>query len=199
MTDAVQQAYDRRSAEYTELLGTMDAVHPADRALVDHWSEGITGTVLDAGCGPGHWTDYLDRRGVTARGLDLSPRFVEHARSAFPHIVFDLGSLDVIPMPPESLDGILAWYSIIHLEPSRIPAVLTEFARVLTPGGALLLGFFEGPEVEAFDHAVVTAHSWPVTALTQHLDESGFEVQETHSRTGPGYRPHGAITALRRC
>ena len=36
--DDVQRAYDRRSAEYAELLGSMDAVHPADRALVDYWS-----------------------------------------------------------------------------------------------------------------------------------------------------------------
>lgn len=41
--DDVQRAYDRRSAEYAELLGSMDAVHPADRALgrvsfIDHSS-----------------------------------------------------------------------------------------------------------------------------------------------------------------
>lgn len=197
VVDDVQLAYDRRSVEYAELFGSMDAVHPADRALVDYWSDNITGTVLDAGCGPGHWSSYLDQRGLVVHGLDLSPRFVQHARAAFPHIAFEVGSLDAIPAASEALDGILAWYSLIHTEPARIPATLTEFARVLRPGGALLLGFFEGPEVLAFDHAVVTAHSWPVTTLAQHLRSAGFEVEETHSRTGPGYRPHGAITALR--
>lgn len=193
----VQLAYDRRSDEYAELLGSMDAVHPADRMLVDYWSGDITGAVLDAGCGPGHWTGYLDQRGIAVRGLDLSPRFVEHARAAFPHITFEVGSLEAIPVVSESLDGILAWYSLIHLEPPQMPSALAEFARVLRPGGALLLGFFDGPDVVAFDHAVVTAYAWPALTLSQHLRTAGFEVTETYARTGPGYRPHGAITALR--
>lgn len=195
--DDVQRAYDRRSAEYAELLGSMDAVHPADRALVDYWSGFITGRVLDVGCGPGHWTGYLHQRGLAIGGLDLSPRFVDHARAAFPHLKFDVGSLDAIPATSGALDGVLAWYSLIHLTPGRVPEALSEFARVLRPGGRLLLGFFEGREVAAFEHAVVTAYSWPVAALSQHLRTAGFEVEETHSRTGPGYRPHGAITALR--
>lgn len=193
----VQLAYDRRSTEYAELLGSMDAVHPADRALVNYWSNDITGRMLDVGCGPGHWTGYLDQRGITAGGIDLSPRFVEHARAAFPHLAFEVGSLDAIPATSGELDGILAWYSLIHLAPARVPTALAEFARVLKPGGTLLLGFFDGPEVAAFDHAVVTAYSWPVVTLSQHLCAMGFEVKETHTRTGPGYRPHGAITALR--
>lgn len=197
VVDDVQLAYDRRSAEYAELLGSMDAVHHADRALVDYWSSDISGTVLDAGCGPGQWTGYLDRRGVDVRGLDLSPRFVEHARAVFPHIAFDVGRLEAIPEVSESLGGILAWYSLVHLEPARVPSVLAEFARVLRPGGALLLGFFEGPDVVAFDHAVVTAYAWPANILSEHLRAAGFDVEEVHSRTGPGYRPHGAITALR--
>ncbi len=46
----------------------------------------------------------------------------------------------------DSIGGVLAWYSLIHHEPSTIQRALGEFARVLRPGGGLLLGFFVGPE-----------------------------------------------------
>lgn len=61
----------------------------------------------------------------------------------------------------------------------------------------MLLGFFEGPTIEMFTHAVVTAYRWPVTELNGELEAAGFEVIETHTRTGPGHRPHGAILARR--
>lgn len=57
------------------------------------------------------------------------------------------------------------------------------------------MGFVEGVTVETFDHAVTTAHRWPVAELSQVLLEAGFEVLEAHTRTGSGHRPHGAITA----
>jgi hypothetical protein len=30
------------------------------------------------------------------------------------------------------------------------------------------------------------------------LDEAGFDVVDVHTRTDPGHRPHGAISAMRR-
>ncbi len=78
-----------------------------------------------------------------------------------------------------------------------MPAVLAEFARVLRPGGGLLLGFFDGPVSEPFGHAIITAYRWPVEALTALVDHAGFAVTSTHTRTDPGARPHGAITATR--
>lgn len=64
-------------------------------------------------------------------------------------------------------------------------------------GWGLLVGFVEGATVGTFDHAVTTAHRWPVAELSQVLLEAGFEVLEAHTRTGSGHRPHGAITARR--
>ncbi|PZF26784.1 class I SAM-dependent methyltransferase [Curtobacterium sp. MCPF17_051] len=199
MTERVSAAYSARADEYAALLGSMDAVHPDDRALVDAWATGRSGPLVDAGCGPGHWTAHLARQGHRASGIDAVPEFVEHARRTHSASVdFRLGSLEALPLADGSADGILAWYSVIHHEPSRIGGALAEFDRVLTPGGGLLLGFFEGAAVEAFDHAVVTAYRWPVASLAALLDEAGFDVVDAHTRTDPGHRPHGAISAVRR-
>ncbi|MGN7223310.1 class I SAM-dependent methyltransferase [Curtobacterium flaccumfaciens] len=199
MTERVTAAYSARADEYAALLGSMDAVHLDDRALVDAWAAGQSGPLIDAGCGPGHWTAHLARQGHRVSGIDGTPEFVEHARRTHGASVdFRVGSLDALPLADGSVDGVLAWYSVIHHEPSRIGGPLAEFRRVLAPGGGLLLGFFEGDAVEAFDHAVVTAYRWPVASLVALLDEAGFDVVDVHTRTDPGHRPHGAISAVRR-
>ena len=191
----VRAAYAERASEYTALLGSMSAVHPADRELVLGWAAGIHGRVLDAGCGPGHWTHLLQSHGVDTTGVDQVPEFIDRATERFPTVPFRVGRLEALDEADGSLGGILAWYSIIHTPPKDLGPVLGEFARCLAPGGSLLLGFFDGPRVEAFEHAVITAYRWPVDALASELASAGFEVAQTHTRADPGERPHAAILA----
>ncbi|EME15371.1 class I SAM-dependent methyltransferase [Rhodococcus triatomae] len=193
----VRDSYAERSREYTDLFGTMESVHPSDRALVRSWAESLTGPVLDAGCGPGQWTDFLASTGLATRGVDLVTEFVARARREYPHLAFEVESVDDLAVADGSLGGVLAWYSLIHHEPERIRTPFAEFARVIRPGGGLLIGFFEGGRLEAFDHAVTTAYRWPVAELARELHATGFEVVETHTRTAAGARPHGAIVARR--
>lgn len=183
-------AYSDRVAEYVHLLDSMGAVHPSDRQLVTEWATSVSGPIVDVGCGPGHWTDHLASLGHDVRGIDPTPEFVEHASRRYPGRKFDVGVAEKLQGP---VGGILAWYSLIHHTPDEISAPLQEFARVLGPGGSLLIGFFEAPELGPFDHAVTTAYRWPVPALTDRL--GAFDVVETHTRTGVGCRPHGAIVA----
>lgn len=176
----------------------MSAVHPSDRQIIESWAAQIEGDVLDAGCGPGHWTNHLNELGIRARGIDLVPSFIEHARSAYPGIEFDLQSIDHSDEPDRSLGGILSWFSTIHHEPAAITAPISEFARVLRPGGTLALGFFSATATEPFDHAVTRAYRWPVEELSDVLEAAGFEVQETYQRNARGQRPVGTIIAERR-
>ena len=190
----VTAAYSTRAAEYAEVVGTMDAVHHSDRHLVEEWAKSIDGTILDAGCGPGHWTNNLAGHGCDIRGLDLVPEFIAHARATYPGVRFDHGSLESIEEPDDAIGGILSWFSTIHHDPSRISVPLTEFARVLRPGGTLLLGYFDSADtVEPFDHAVVRAYRWPAAALQATLNDAGFVAVETHRRAERGRRPVGAI------
>ena len=197
MGTSVEDAYADRAAEYVELLGTMDSVHPSDVQLVSAWAASVEGPVLDAGCGPGHWTAFLAEAGQDVRGIDAVPAFIDHARGTYPGVRFTTGSIDALDDPSDSYGGVLAWYSLVHHDPERIRRPLEEFARVLRPGGMLLVGFFIGPAVEPFDHAVVTAHRWPAEALGQELRAAGFDVVETHTRCAASGtpRPHGAVLA----
>jgi SAM-dependent methyltransferase len=198
---AIAAAYDARAEEYLAVAGSVDQMDPRDVALIAAWAARTPGPLLDAGCGPGHWTAFLASGGRAVSGLDLSARFVEEARSAHPGLEFRVGSFRELPQRTASLGGILAWYSLIHTEPTEVPAILAEFARVIEPGGGLLLGFFDGEPRECFEHAIAPAWFWSVEALSEILDAAGFSVVGSERRTRePGeisIRPHASITAVR--
>ena len=196
--DRIREAYSARAAEYADVLGHMRAVAEPDRALVGRWADGLTGPILDVGCGPGHWTAMLRARGCAVAGVDPVPAFVAHARRAHPAVPFAVGTATALEARDGSLGGVLAWYSLIHADPDTVDAALVEFARCVRPGGGVLVGFFEGPVLEAFAHAIVTAHRWPIDAFAARMEAAGFTVGETHARTDPDARPHGAIVATRR-
>lgn len=195
--DEVGRAYRLRSVEYTAALGSISDTAQQDQDLISAWSRGIEGKVVDAGCGPGHWTNFLFGQGVTVEGLDMVDEFLDAASARYPDVPFRGGTLEAMPYGDGSLSGILSWYSIIHTHPGELDAVLSEFARCVHPGGSILLGFFEGRHIEPFEHAVVRAYTWPVPAIRDALAAAGFEMVETHSRTDQGHRPHAAMIARR--
>lgn len=193
----VSGAYSRRAVEYSDLFGSTGAVHPSDRQLVSTWGRGIEGRVIDAGCGPGQWTSFLTELGLTARGVDLVPEFIERARREYPGVPFEVGDLNSLDCETGTVGGVFSWYSLIHHEPGAIRLPLMEFRRALSPSGTLLIGFFEGAVVEQFDHAVAPAYRWPVGDLCEELLAVGFDVVESHVRKTAGQRPQAAIIARR--
>lgn len=191
----VSEAYGARSAEYIDLFGTIDAVAEADRNAVLAWARGLTGPIIDVGCGPGQWTRFLSEHNLEVEGIDPTPEFVVSAQQRYPGMRFRIGQAERLGVDDETLGGILAWYSLIHIDPELIDSALTEFARCLPPGGGLALGFFEGPELTPFDHAVTTAYYWPLEILAARVEACGFTVTGMNKRTDPGVRSQGFITA----
>lgn len=201
----VSAAYDAVATQYAALFADVARAHPADRAAYGELARLVLDDggvrVADLGCGPGHWAAYLAGQGLDVRGLDLSPAFVAMARQAHPEVEVVLGSLSDLPFDDETLDGAACWFSLIHTSPEVIDAVLEEVARVLVPGGRLLVGFkaTDGDEPVGYDHRVVTGHLWPVEHLVARLHEAGLE--ETHRRVrepGPDERFLQAALLLRK-
>ena len=101
------------------------------------------GTVLDFGCGIGRLTQALARRFDRVVGVDISESMLEGAESfnEFPdrcsYVHNAAGSL------PEFADGSFGFvYSSIvlqHMEPQLARRYLAEFARILAPGGILVV------------------------------------------------------------
>jgi SAM-dependent methyltransferase len=196
--DQVRQAYGALAEQYIELIERTPM--PADDlALIARHLSIRPGAVLDVGCGPGHLTAHLRALGVDAFGLDQVPRFIDHARLTYPSGRYVLGSVRQLPVPDRSVAGILSWYSLIHLPPDDLDGVLAELRRAMAPAGRLVVGFFDGDELVAFEHRVVTAWCWPVDAFAERLRRAGFTEVERQQRAGvaePGRRPHAAIATI---
>lgn len=193
--ESVWAAYGRRATEYVEKCGSIAATAEEDRRLIGRWARGVTGPIVDVGCGPGQWTDWLRSEGSTIEGVDPTAALLESARRRYPLSRFRAARARDLQLPDGELGGVLAWYSLIHIEPELIGMAFAEFARCLRPGGSLAIGFFTGDRRAPFDHAVTTAYYWPIDAMAAVLADAGFTVTETHARTDPGARPHGAIIA----
>src|SRR5690606_3190366 len=201
--DIVRDAYDEMAGVYAEFArGSLEG-NPFERAPLDVFAECVgAGPVADLGCGEGRITAYLAKAGLELSGLDLSPGMIAHARAAHPGLRFEVGSLEHTGLASESLAGVVAWYSLIHLPPERMPGALAEFARVLRPDGHALLGFQaaerQGDPV-AFDHAVVRAYRWWPRRLADLARAAGFGVLMRLVRaTRPGERFDHACLLLRR-
>ncbi|MCB9456176.1 MAG: class I SAM-dependent methyltransferase [Anaerolineaceae bacterium] len=148
-----QSSYSAVAEEYAEKFFGELAHKPKDCELLDRFAAMTAGKgrVCDLGCGPGQIARYLHERGVEVCGIDLAPGMVEVARRLNPAISFEVGDMRALPLANESLAGLAAFYSIIHIPRPDVTEVLGELRRVLQPGGMLLLAFHGGNEVVHLD------------------------------------------------
>lgn len=76
---AVRESYDRVAADYAEQVKTPAQLDPLSRAMLVAFAEMVrtadVGALADLGCGPGLVTAHLADLGVSAFGIDLSPRW----------------------------------------------------------------------------------------------------------------------------
>jgi SAM-dependent methyltransferase len=178
--DETRAAYDKVVDLYASLFTSQLETRPFARNMIGTFAELVRATgnlrVADVGSGPGHLTAMLRDLGLNACGLDLSPAMVEHARRAHPALRFEEARMEALTVEDGALGGVLSHYSVIHTPPGEVPALLAEQARVLAPGGLLLVSFFgtEGPEPIRFDHKVTPAYSWPVDRFAELLAAAGL-------------------------
>lgn len=145
---SVRRAYDTVANDYATYLPDTRAEASLDLAMIDAFIEAVgTGAdvrVLDAGCGTGRMSRYVADRGCRVEGVDLSSNMVAMARRDHGDLVFTVGSLTDLPHPNDQFAGVMLWYSIIHTPPSGQQQIFDEVARVLRPGGHVLVGFQAG-------------------------------------------------------
>ncbi|HEX4092456.1 MAG TPA: class I SAM-dependent methyltransferase [Trebonia sp.] len=161
-------AYDAIAAVYADQFKDTLDDRPTERALLAAFAEkvqrGPAGIVADLGCGPGHIAAHLNSLGLSVLGVDQSAEMIAIGRLRYPEVGFALSSITRLGLADGSCRGVLSRSSIIHLPPPLLPTALAEIARVLAPGGWLLLSFsatdVPEPPHEYYDHRVAAAYRW---------------------------------------
>ena len=129
-------AYQQESAGYDANAG--GGLFAADEPVVAECLSGREpGVALDAACGTGRFAELLAKRGHQVIGVDSSPDMLAHARRRVPDAEFRVAELDRLPLPDDSVDVIVCALALVHVP--RLQPVLAEFARVLCPGGDLVI------------------------------------------------------------
>lgn len=93
--------------------------------------------VVDAGCGWGEKTEALRALGFEqAHGIEYDPVRVAQAQIKYPACTFSEGSITEMPLPDASVDAMFSNSVLQYVDHN---AAVAEYARILKPGGRLVL------------------------------------------------------------
>lgn len=127
--------------------GAADAMRRRALAPIANWLQGrnqrdVRG--LDVGCGTGRLLASLHSAwpGMKLTGIDLSAPYLEEARRLIgrtARVKLDEAAAEALPFDDASLDLVVSSF-LLHELPEKIRAqVLAEIARVLKPGGLVVI------------------------------------------------------------
>lgn len=146
----VRAAYAEVAASYAEQRGDELAGQPFESWLLRRVVDLAGGApVIEVGSGPGHIAAFLAEAGADATGLDITREMVDEARRRYPGVSYQVGDLRRL-MRPTTHDGwgaVVAWYALIHLAASELPAAIASLARPLRSDGWLVIALSAGAEV----------------------------------------------------
>jgi SAM-dependent methyltransferase len=94
--------------------------------------------VLDAGCGMGEWTVFLNSEGMHTVGMDISARTISRLRSIFPKQEFVHGDVRRTGFDDASFDACISWGVFEHFE-NGLGDCIKEAHRILKRGGLLFV------------------------------------------------------------
>jgi ubiquinone/menaquinone biosynthesis C-methylase UbiE len=176
------EVYASWAPHYDGPNSMIDREQPLVRRILDGLP---VGTALDAACGTGRHAAYLAGLGHQVIGIDASPEMLAQARRRMPEGDFREAGLDRIPLPDHAVDTVVCGLALGHV-PDLAP-VMAEFARVLRPGGHLvisdahlLLSYLRptlaqpGPDGRP---AVLTEYHRPLSAYLAAALPLGFQVR----------------------
>jgi SAM-dependent methyltransferase len=132
----LREGYEEWAPSYDGPNPMIEAEEPAVRALLAP-SLKPGAVVLDAACGTGRNTAWIQAHGCRAIGLDITAAMLQRAVSWGEGVGIVQGDIRELPLATGCVDACVCTLALCHL-PELKPALL-EVARVLRPGGRLVV------------------------------------------------------------
>lgn len=135
--------------------------------------------VLDVGCGAGiPVARTLVDQGFNVVGFDLSKNMLKFARKNVPEAKFVKKDMTKLNFKENSFDGIVAFYSIIHVPKEKHFSVFQNFHKILKPKGIMLicLGSEEQEETKDFHGTKMFWSNYSPKRSLQIIKAAGFEI-----------------------
>jgi len=131
---------------------------------------------LDIGCGEGHNTRLLARRGARMTGIDISERFIEHARAEEERetlwISYRVADAANLPYPAKTFDFATGFMSLMDIP--EVERVVFEAYRVLKPGGCFQFSIshpcFDAPHRKKLRDEQGKAYAFEIGGYFHNLD-----------------------------
>lgn len=180
----VRDFYDQTADHYAKMMDVEIQLPVYHEVLgrLHKQIEDLEGTLIDTSCGSGHMLEmYLNefdaRRSVL--GLDLSPAMVAAAQKRLKERatvrVGDMRKLDNVS--DGSAAGVLSFFALHHLAVEEIVDCLQEWHRVLSPGGVLVAGVWEGSgQIDYGDGATMIANRYQKEQIVEWSETAGFTI-----------------------
>jgi SAM-dependent methyltransferase len=142
MADEQARANDRmwsRSELVVEY--TRRDLRPVEVVLLVRYRDGLSGRVLELGCGAGRVTGYLAEVATELHALDFSPAMVAATARAYPDVAVAQGDIrDLSRFGDGSFDAVVAPYAVADvLGDDARSRLLDEVRRIVRPGGLFVL------------------------------------------------------------
>ncbi|PLR35269.1 malonyl-[acyl-carrier protein] O-methyltransferase BioC [Chimaeribacter arupi] len=130
---AVAAAFSRAAHHYDEAAALQRRVGERLMALA---AVPAGATVLDAGCGTGHFSRRWRDAGHPVVALDLAEGMVQQAQALASADRYLTGDIEALPLPDAAVDAVFS--SLVVQWCDALPQVLAELYRVTRPGGVIM-------------------------------------------------------------
>lgn len=130
----VEDGYTQWAPRYDGPNPAIAAEEPVVRRMI---AAAPPGVALDAACGTGRHAAELAELGYRVIGVDATEAMLAVAREKVPAADFRLGRLERLPVDDDAVDLVICTLALTHVE--DLEPVMCEFARVVRPGGRMIL------------------------------------------------------------
>ncbi len=134
--DRWAETYDADTADPSgPLVGYDDSLY----AVIEMVTVGVETKLLDIGIGTGSLASLFEKRVAAVTGIDVSEQMLVRCAASHPDFRLKEGSFTEIPFPDATFDIVVSSFTFHEVEPDHRVAACSEVARVVRPGGQLVI------------------------------------------------------------